>query len=123
MILSDAVHPFWFKKRIGKDETEANVHLVCQDVTHVQACSFEPLSSAVAALALATEPFSVSVPCIVNMQKIVAAGDVISKWKQPLEKRRNPAPEANAFDQIAQSDKKKRRAQEKGMGKLSTVVE
>ena len=72
---------------------------------------------------LATEPFSVSLPCIVNMRKIVAGCEVILKWNQPLEKRRSPAPEANVFDQISQSDQKKRRAQEKGMGKLSTVVE
>ena len=115
--LSDAVHPYWFIKRTDKDDSEANAHLVYQDMTHVQQCYLEPLSSAVAALAPATEPFSASQPFIVNMQKIVAGGKVILKWTQPPAKSRNPAPEANAFDQIAQSDKKKRRAMEKGTGK------
>ena len=39
------------------------------------------------------------------------------KWKPPPEKRKNPAPETNAFDQIAQIDKKQRREKAKGMGK------
>ena len=43
---SDAVHPYWFIKRTEKDESQANAHLVSQDVTHVMACSFQPLSSA-----------------------------------------------------------------------------
>ena len=115
--LSDAVRPYWFIKRIDKDESEANAHPVNQVVSHAQACPFEPLSPVVVALAPATEPFTVSLPCIVNMQKIVAGCYVILKWEPPPAKRRNPAPEANAFDQTAQSDKRKRRAQEKGMGK------
>ena len=39
------------------------------------------------------------------------------RWKPPPEKRKNPATETNAFDQIAQNDKKQRRAKAKGMGK------
>ncbi|MDA8583548.1 hypothetical protein N9L68_04925 [bacterium] len=65
----DAAHPYWFIKRTEKDERQANAHLVFQDVTHVVACSFQPLSSVVAALALATDTFTVSLPCIVNVQK------------------------------------------------------
>ena len=65
----DVVHPYSFIKRIEKDDSQANGHLEYQGVTHVQACSFEPVSSVIAALAPATEPFSVSLPCIVNMQK------------------------------------------------------
>ena len=115
--LSDAVHPYWFIKRTDKDDSEANAHLVYQDVTHVQACSFEPLSSVVAALAPATEPFTVSLPCIVNMQKILAGGDVILKWKPHLGKRTNPTSETDAFVRIAQKEKKQRRGKERGMDK------
>ena len=100
------------------DETEANAHLIDQDVAHVMACSFKPLASAVAVLAPFTNTFSVSLPCIVNMQKIKAGGEVILKWEPPPEKRNNPAPETNAFDQIAKT-LRKRRAKAKGeaMGK------
>ena len=115
--LSDAVHPYWFIKRTEKDESQANAHLVFQDVTHVMACSFQPLSSAVAALAPATDTFTVTLPCIVNMQPIAIGGEVILKWKPPPEKRTNPATETNAFDQIAQHDKKKRREKANSMGK------
>ena len=66
---TDAVHPYWFIKRTEKNDTEANAHLIEQDVTHVMACSFKPLASAVAVLAPFTNTFSVSLPCIVNMQK------------------------------------------------------
>ena len=114
---TDAVHPYWFIKRTEKDETEANAHLIEQDVTHVMACSFKPLASDVAALAPFTSTFSVSLPCIVNMQTINAGVEVILKWKPPPEKRKNQAQEANAFDQIAQTDKKQRKAKAKGMGK------
>ena len=107
--VSDAVHPFWFIKRTEKDESQANAHLVSQDATHVMACSFQPLSSAVAALAPATDTFTVTLPCIVNMQPIVARGEVILKWKPPPEKRTNPATETNAFDQIAHNDKRRKR--------------
>ena len=114
---TDAVHPYWLIKRTEKDETEANAHLIEQGVTHLMACSFKPLASAVAVLAPFTNTFSVSLPCIVNMRKIEAGGEVILKWKPPPEKRKNPAPETNAFDQIAQIDKKQRREKAKGMGK------
>ena len=103
---SDAAHPYWFIKRTEKDESQANAHLVFQDVTHVMACSFQPLSSAVAALAPATDTFTVTLPCIVNMQPIVAGGEVILKWKPPPEKRTNPATETNAFGHIAHDDNK-----------------
>ena len=63
---SDVVHPCWFIKRTDKDETTANADLIQQDVTHVMACSFKPLSSAAAELAPATDTFTVSLPCIVN---------------------------------------------------------
>ena len=52
---SDAVHPYWFIKRTEKDETEANAHLIVQDVTHVLACSFSQLPPLGAAAALAIE--------------------------------------------------------------------
>ena len=114
---TDAVHPYWFIKRTEKNDTEANAHLIEQDVTHVMACSFKPLASAVAALAPFTNTFSVSLPCIVNMQKIKAGDEVILKWKPPPEKRPCPAPTTNAFDQIAKTFKKQRMAKAKGMGK------
>ena len=104
--VSDAVHPFWFIKRTEKDESQANAHLVFQDVTHVMACSFQPLSSGVVALALATDTFTVTLPCIVNMQPIAIGGEVILKWKPPPEKRKNTATETNAFDHIANNGKK-----------------
>ena len=36
------------------------------------------------------------------------------KWKPPPEKRKSPGAVATAFDQIAQNDKKQRRAKAKG---------
>ena len=117
LTVSDAVHPFWFIKRTEKDESQANAHLVFQDVTHVMACSFQPLSSVVVALAPATDTFTVTLPCIANMQPTAFGCEVILKWEPPPEKRNHPATETNAFDHIAQNDKKQRRAKATCMGK------
>lgn len=114
---SDAVHPYWFIKRTDKDESEANAHLIHQDVTHVMACSFKPLASEVANLAPATDTFSVALPCIVNMKKIEAGSEVILKWKPLPEKRKATEAETNAFEQIAQQDKKQRKAKAKAAAK------
>lgn len=116
---SDNVHPFWFIKRTEneKDDDEANADLVYQDLTHVMACSFKPLSSAVAELSPFTQTFSVSVPCIVNTKPIESGAEVVLKWKpqQRKDKRKNEGSEETAFDQLVHNAKKQARAKQKGV--------
>ena len=118
---SDNVHPFWFIRRTEKDGDEAkeNADLVYQDLTHVMACSFKPLSSAVAELTPSTETFSVSVPCIVNTRPIEAGAEVVLKWRlqQRNDKRKNEGSEETAFDQLAHKAKTQARAKAKGVAK------
>ena len=118
---SDNVHPFWFIRRTEKneDEAQANADLVYQDLTHVIACSFKPLSSAVAELTPSTETFSVSVPCIVNTRPIEAGAEVVLKWRlqQRNDKRKNEGSEETAFDQILHKAKSHFRAKAKGVAK------
>ena len=118
---TDNVHPFWFIRRTEKDGDEAkeNADLVYQDLTHVMACSFKPLSSAVAELTPSTETFSVSVPCIVNTRPIEAGAEVVLKWRlqQRNDKRKNEGSEETAFDQLAHKAKTQARAKAKGVAK------
>ena len=118
---SDSVHPFWFIKRTERpeDDLQANADLVYQDLTHVMACSFKPLSSAVAELTRSTETFSVSVPCIVNTRPIEAGAEVVLKWRlqQRNDKRKNEGSEETAFDQLAHRAKTQARAKAKGVAK------
>ena len=70
--LSDAVHPFWFINRCNTEATTANAEVKRQDMTHVMACSFEGLP-----FALATDTFSVSLPCIVNTHAVSLGAEVV----------------------------------------------
>ena len=110
---SDAVHPFWFIQRTGKDESEANADLVQQDFTHVMACSFSAVTSAAAEVPPTTNTFSLSVPFLVNTQAIEVGKEVILKWKPTDNKKKHGVADTNAFDQILHKDKKQRRAKAK----------
>ncbi len=112
---SDAVHPFWFIQRTDKNEIEANADVFHQEFTHVVACSFKAVTSAVVTVPPETNTFTVSVPFIRNTDRIAAGQEVILKWK-PKDKRKADAADTNAFDQILQQDKKQRRAKAKGSG-------
>ena len=113
---SDAVHPFWFIQRTDKNEIEANADLVQQDLTHVMACSFKAVTSAAAKVSPTCSTCSLSVPFIVNTQPIEMGKEVILKWKEKDNKRKNDAAPTIAFDQILQQDKKQRRAKAKSAG-------
>ena len=71
----------------------------------------------------ATDLCFVSVPCIVNTRTDQAGDEVILKLTPPqmLNDKRESLLEATAFDQIAQQDRKQRRATAKA-AKRSTVV-
>ena len=115
---SDSVHPFWFIKRTERpeDDLQANADLVHQDLTHVMACSFKPLSSAVAEIAPSTETFSVSVPCIVNTKPIEAGAEVVLKWRMQQRNVKRQMEPQTAFDQLS-IRAKKARAKAKGSAK------
>ena len=113
---SDVVHLFWFIQRADKNEIEANTDLVQQVLTHVMACSFSAVTSSAAKVPPTTNTFSLSVPFIVNTQAIEMGKEVILKWKPTDNKRKHAAADTNAFDQIAQRDKRQRRAKAKGAG-------
>ena len=107
-----AVHPYWFIQRNDGNDVEANADVVYQDVTHVFACSFRPLSSDAVKLSPAAETYVVSVPCIVNTKKIAMGQEVILKGqpkstKKPQNKTR---PAQDAFDQITQREKKRKKS-------------
>ena len=106
---SDNAHPFWFIQRTQTDEQEANAHLVHQDLTHVVACSFKPLSSFAASdLAPFTETCTVSVPCIVNTKPIEPGAEVVLLWELPRkDKRKAETVEDTAFDQIKKRELKR----------------
>ena len=56
-----------------------------------------------------------------NTEPILAGQELISNWKpKKLEKDYKDVPRKNAFDQIAQADRKQRKAKTKATG--STVV-
>ena len=116
---SDSVHPFWFIKRTERpeDDLQANADLVHQDLTHVMACSFKPLSSAVAELAPSTETFSVSVPCIVNTRPIEAGDEVVLTWRLRQRKEKRKIEEENAYDQLVRRVRTQARPKAKGAAK------
>ena len=75
------------------------------------ASDYQALVEAQAKVALATRTFSVALPCLVNTVPIMAGKEVILKWKaQPDKRKAAPKPERTAFDQIAQEDKRQRKA-------------
>ena len=115
----DNVPPFWLIRRTEKDEDEpqANADLVYQDLTHVMACSFKPLSSAVAELAPSTETFSVSVPCIVNTRPIEAGDEVVLTWRLRQRKEKRKIEEENAYDQLVRRVRTQARPKAKGAAK------
>jgi hypothetical protein len=113
---SDAVHAFWFIQRTDKNEIEANADLVLQTLTHVMACSFDAVTTAAARVSPTCNTCSLSVPFIVNTQPIEMGKEVILKWKEKDNKRKNDAAPTIAFDQILQQDKKQRRAKAKSAG-------
>ena len=101
--LSDAVHPFWCINRCNTEATTANAEVKRQDMTHVMACSFEGLS-----FALATDTFSVSLPCIVNTHAVSSGAEVVlqrTQNKAKTDKKRKP--EHTFINDIIASQKNK----------------
>ena len=107
---SVALHPFWFIKRADKND-EPNAEIKVQDVTHVTACSFKPLSDSITGkMEPATDTYSVSIPIIVNTKALDANTEVILKHAPRKEEKRKKEPKLEtAFDQLAQQDRKKRK--------------
>ena len=87
------------------------------------ACSFKPLSSAVAGLTPSTEKFSVSVPCIVNTKPIQSGAEVVLGWELQHKRKKEEVSEDNAFDQLLHGAKKRlAKAKAKNAAKWSTVA-
>ena len=80
-------------------------------MTHVCACSFNPLNDALRVpLEPGTDTFVVSVPVIINTQPIQMNTEVILKASQSDNQKKHKAPPtATAFDQLAKQEKKKRK--------------
>ena len=115
------VHPFWFIKRSCKEEDVKNMEIIFDDVTNIVAGSYQALLRAKAKVMPQTDTYHVSYPCLVNTEPILAGQELILNWKPTKpDKDDKGVPRKNAFDQIAQADRKQRTAKTKATG--STVV-
>ena len=112
---TEDVHPFWFIKRSGKEEDVANMPTLYEEVTHIIAGSYKALVKAKAKVIPQTYTFTVSYPCLVNTVPIPAGKEVILNWKAAKrgDKGNGDAKRKTALDQIAQEDKKQRKAKTK----------
>ena len=114
---TEEVHPFWWIKRSCKEEDEKNMEMIYESATHIVSASHQALKEKKAAVLPATDIYHVSYPCLVNTERILAGKEIILNWtpKKPPKDEKD-VPRKNAFDQIAQQDKRQIRAMAKGAG-------
>ena len=98
-----------------------NMEIIYESVTHIVSASYKALKEKKAAVLPQTDTYHVSYPCLVNTEPILAGQEIILNWtpKKP-DKEEKDVPRKNAFDQIAQADRKQRKARTKATG--PTVV-
>ena len=118
---TEEVHPFWWIKRSCKEEDVKNMEIIYESVTHIISAPYTALVKAKAEAKPQTDTYHVSYPCLVNNVPIKAGQEIILKFtpKKPDVDEKD-VPRKNAFDQIAQADRKQRKAKAKATG--STVV-
>ena len=118
---TEEVHPFWWIKRSCKEEDVKNMEIIYESATHIVSASHQALKEKKAAVLPATDTYHVSYPCLVNTERILAGKEIILNWtpKTPPKDEKD-VPRKNAFDQIAQADRRQRKAMTKATG--STVV-
>ena len=118
---TEEVHPFWWIKRSCKEEDVKNMEMIYESATHIVSANHQTLKQKKAEVLPATDTYHVSYPCLVNTERIRAGKEIILNWnvtKPPKEQK--DVPRKNAFDQIAQKDKRQRKARPQATG--STVV-
>ena len=98
-----------------------NMEIIYENVTHIISAPYTALVKAKAEAKPQTDTYHVSYPCLVNTVPIKAGREIILKFTpKKLAVDAKDVPRKNAFDQIAQKDKKQRKARPQATG--STVV-
>ena len=114
---TEDVHPFWFIKRSCKADVVKNMEVVYESVQHLITAPFKHLNEKLQKKVVVpqTDTYWVSYPCLVNTVPILAGQELVLDWKPalPVGKDDKVQPDKNAFDQIAQADKKLRKAKAK----------
>ena len=114
---SVSLHPFWFIKRAEKND-EPNAEIKYQDMTLVAACGFEALNEHLCQkLKASADTFRVSLPFIVNTERLLQGTEVILKMEsRPQENKKRKVTAETAFDQLAKAQAKAARAKAKAKG-------
>ena len=110
---SEELHPFWFVKR-GTPCDKPNMELIFLAASHIIACDCKALVQAGGSDKPVTEVAQVSYPCLVNTVDIEPDKELILSWSQQAVKPPpKKAKQKNAFDQLADSEAKDKKARTK----------
>ena len=112
---TEEVHPFWFIKRSCKEEDVKNMELIFDSVQHIISAPFKEVNGKVKMTAVIpqTDTYHMSYPCLVNTVPIMAGQELILSWKATKPGKDDKDVRKNAFDQIANADRKGRKAKAK----------
>ena len=111
--MSEELHPFWFVKRGGAEDT-TNMKLVYLSTSQILACDTTQLRHRGNPVNSITDGVEIGYPCLVNTVDLGIDEELVLEWSQAVVK---PPPKSakgkNAYDQLADAAANAKRARQK----------